>query len=112
MPTPEDPTIKALITTYASDPAYQALINQEIGWTNVPIARNYDGDSLMGTFVNDAIYSDLNTDATPKTTSTWCSTTPVACGRTSPVRDLPVQGDLRNDVQRSSVRQRDRGGDA
>lgn len=59
----EDATIKALIATYTSDPAYQTLINQEIGWTNVPIARNYDGDSLMGAFVDDAIYNDLNTDA-------------------------------------------------
>jgi 5'-nucleotidase / UDP-sugar diphosphatase len=63
VPTPEDPTIKTLISSYTSDPAYQALINQEIGWTNVPIIRNYDGDSLMGYFVNDAIYSQVNTDA-------------------------------------------------
>ncbi len=58
-----DPTVEALIGTYTSDPAYQALIGEKIGWTNVPIARNYEGDSLMGYFVNDAIYSDLNTDA-------------------------------------------------
>jgi 2',3'-cyclic-nucleotide 2'-phosphodiesterase (5'-nucleotidase family) len=31
----------------------------------VPITRFYDGDSLMGAFVNDAIYNDLNTDAEP-----------------------------------------------
>jgi 2',3'-cyclic-nucleotide 2'-phosphodiesterase (5'-nucleotidase family) len=36
----------------------------EIGWTNGPITRNYDGDSLMGAFVNDAIYGELNSDAT------------------------------------------------
>ncbi len=48
----------------SDDPAYQALINQEIGWTNVPIVRDYNGDSLMGYFVNDAIYNDLNTDGT------------------------------------------------
>lgn len=59
---PYDPAIDALIASYTSDPAYQALINQEIGWTNVPIVRNYDGDSLMGYFVNDAIYNDLNND--------------------------------------------------
>ena len=63
--TPEDPAIKALINTYATDPAYLTLINTEIGYTNVPITRNYDGDSLMGYFVNDAIYNDLNTDGTP-----------------------------------------------
>jgi 2',3'-cyclic-nucleotide 2'-phosphodiesterase (5'-nucleotidase family) len=60
-----DLAIEALIATYTSDPDYQALINQEVGWTNVPITRNYDGDSLMGYFVNDAIYNDLNTDAVP-----------------------------------------------
>ncbi len=57
-----DAAIEALIKTYTDDPDYQALINQEIGYTNVPIGRNYDGDSLMGYFVNDAIYNDLNTD--------------------------------------------------
>lgn len=61
-----DPTIEALIASYVSDPAYQALINQEIGWTNVPITRNYDGDSLMGYFVNDAILNDLNNDSVPE----------------------------------------------
>ena len=61
-----DPAIETLIATYTSDPDYQALINQEIGWTNVPIARNYDGDSLMGYFVNDAIYYDLNNDLVPE----------------------------------------------
>jgi 2',3'-cyclic-nucleotide 2'-phosphodiesterase (5'-nucleotidase family) len=61
-----DAAIEAVIKTYTDDPDYQALINQEIGWTNVPITRNYDGDSLMGYFVNDAIYNDLNTDAKPE----------------------------------------------
>jgi 2',3'-cyclic-nucleotide 2'-phosphodiesterase / 3'-nucleotidase / 5'-nucleotidase len=60
---PVEPVVDALIASYNSDPAYQALINQEIGWTNVPIARNYDGDSLMGYFVNDAIYKQVNSDA-------------------------------------------------
>jgi 2',3'-cyclic-nucleotide 2'-phosphodiesterase (5'-nucleotidase family) len=57
-----DPTINALIQGYVAAPDYQNLINQEIGWTNVPIGRNYNGDSLMGSFINDAIYMDLNTD--------------------------------------------------
>jgi 2',3'-cyclic-nucleotide 2'-phosphodiesterase (5'-nucleotidase family) len=61
----QDPTLAALVASYVNDPAYQSLINQEIGWTNVPIARDYNGDSLMGYFVNDAIYNDLNTDGTP-----------------------------------------------
>jgi 2',3'-cyclic-nucleotide 2'-phosphodiesterase (5'-nucleotidase family) len=63
---PYDATVQGIIDTYANNPAYQALINQEIGYTNVPIARNYDGDSLMGYFVNDAIYNDLNTDSKPE----------------------------------------------
>lgn len=58
-----DPVIDAMVTSYATDPDYLALINQEIGYTNVPITRDYNGDSLMGYFVNDAIYNDLNTDA-------------------------------------------------
>ncbi len=62
--TAEDPTIKDVINTYATNPDYQALINTEIGYTNVPIVRNYDGDSLMGYFINDALYNDLNADAT------------------------------------------------
>ena len=61
----QDPTINALINTYASDPWYQSEINRVVGYTNVPIVRNYNGDSLMGAFVNDAIYNDLNTDAEP-----------------------------------------------
>lgn len=60
----QDPTIDALIDGYVADPAYQTKINEEIGWTNVPIARYYDGDSLMGYFINDAILNDLNSDGT------------------------------------------------
>ncbi len=60
---PYDAAIDALIKTYTDNPDYQALITEEVGWTNAPIVRNYDGDSLMGYFVNDAIYNDLNTDA-------------------------------------------------
>jgi len=62
---PEDPTVKARVELWASDPWYQAEINRVVGFTNVPIVRFYDGDSLMGAFVNDAIYNDLNTDAEP-----------------------------------------------
>jgi 2',3'-cyclic-nucleotide 2'-phosphodiesterase (5'-nucleotidase family) len=58
------PAVDDVVKLYANDPDYQSLINQEIGWTNVPIVRNYEGDSLMGYFVNDAIYNDLNTDGT------------------------------------------------
>lgn len=58
----EDPTIKALVDSYVNDPAYQALINEPIFQTNVEIIRNYNGDSLMGKMVNDAIYNELNHD--------------------------------------------------
>lgn len=61
-----DAAIESLIQTYVTDPDYVALINTEIGWTNVPIIRDYNGDSLMGDFVNDAIYNDLNTDGFPE----------------------------------------------
>jgi 2',3'-cyclic-nucleotide 2'-phosphodiesterase (5'-nucleotidase family) len=60
----KDPAIDALITSYATDPAYQALINQPIGYAQTDLLRNYDGDSMMGDFVDDAIYYQLNSDAT------------------------------------------------
>jgi 5'-nucleotidase / UDP-sugar diphosphatase len=62
---PEDATIKAAVDAWANDPWYQEQINRVVGYTNVDIVRNYNGDSLMGAFVNDAIYNDLNTDAEP-----------------------------------------------
>ncbi|WP_322510052.1 bifunctional metallophosphatase/5'-nucleotidase, partial [Anaerolinea sp.] len=58
----EDSTIKALVEGYVNDPDYQALINEPIFQTNVEIIRNYNGDSLMGKMVNDAIYNELNND--------------------------------------------------
>ncbi|WP_303773334.1 bifunctional UDP-sugar hydrolase/5'-nucleotidase [Anaerolinea thermophila] len=61
----EDPTIKALVEGYVNDPAYQALINEPIFYTNVPIVRDYNGNGLMGEMVNDAIYNELNNDAEP-----------------------------------------------
>ena len=61
----ENPAIKAAIDAWASDPWYQSQINRVVGYTNVPLVRNYNGDSLMGSFVNDAIYFDLNTDTEP-----------------------------------------------
>jgi 2',3'-cyclic-nucleotide 2'-phosphodiesterase (5'-nucleotidase family) len=61
-----DPTIDALITAYASDPAYQALINQPIGYSAVDLPRlGGTGDNMMGTFVDDAIYNALNNDGEP-----------------------------------------------
>lgn len=59
-----DPTVDGIVKGYASDPAYQALINQPIGYTQVDLLRNYNGDSMMGDFVDDAVYSALNSDGT------------------------------------------------
>jgi 2',3'-cyclic-nucleotide 2'-phosphodiesterase (5'-nucleotidase family) len=62
----KDATIDSLITGYASDPAYQALINQPIGYSAVDLPRNGGTiDNMMGTFVDDAIYNYLNTDGDP-----------------------------------------------
>jgi len=62
--TPKDPTIDALITSYASDPVYQALINQPIGYSAVDLPRLAGKvDNMMGTFIDDAIYNYLNTDS-------------------------------------------------
>ncbi len=41
----EDAAVKALIATYASDPDYLALVNTPIGYSQVDLLRNYDGDS-------------------------------------------------------------------
>lgn len=60
-----DPVIAAAIDDWANDPWYLSEINRVVGFTDVPITRFYDGDSLMGAFVNDAIYYDLNGDAEP-----------------------------------------------
>jgi 2',3'-cyclic-nucleotide 2'-phosphodiesterase (5'-nucleotidase family) len=62
---PEDPDVKALIAEYANDPWYQELINLPIGYTQTDLLRNYNGDAMMGDFVDDAIYGALNADAEP-----------------------------------------------
>ena len=62
----KDPGIDALITGYASDPTYQTLINQPIGYSAVDLPRlGGTVDNMMGTFVDDAIYHYLNTDGDP-----------------------------------------------
>ncbi len=60
----EDPAVKAVIDSYASDPAYLALINKPVGYVQTDLLRDYNGDNMMGDFVDDAIYNALNTDAT------------------------------------------------
>ena len=61
----EDPAIAALVSSYAGDPAYVGLINTPIGYVKVDLLRNYNGDSMMGDFVDDAIYNRLNNDTEP-----------------------------------------------
>lgn len=57
-----DPTINTLVNGFATDPDYLDLINQDVGYTNVPLMLNYNGDSIMGSFICDAIFNDLNSD--------------------------------------------------
>jgi 5'-nucleotidase/UDP-sugar diphosphatase len=60
---PKDPVIDALITAYATDPTYVALVNTPIGYSAVDLPRNGGGvDNMMATFIDDAIYNYLNTD--------------------------------------------------
>ena len=60
---PRMPPSRPWSTGYASDPAYLALINQPIGYTQIDLLRNYNGDSIMGPFIQDAVYGALNEDA-------------------------------------------------
>ena len=60
---PEDAATKAQVNVWASDPAYQAQINQVIGFSKVDLVRDYNGDNFVGDLVNDSIYYDLNTDS-------------------------------------------------
>ncbi len=59
----KDPTIDALITSYATDPDYLALINTPVGYSAVDLPR-LGGvvDNMMATFIDDAIYNYLNSD--------------------------------------------------
>ena len=59
----QDPVIQSLIDSYANDSAYLALVNQAVGYVQTDLMRNYNGDSMMGDFVDDSIYNSLNSDA-------------------------------------------------
>ncbi len=62
----EDAGVAAVINTYANDPTYLALVNQEIGYSAVDLGRNGGiSDNMMGAFIDDAIYNFLNTDTDP-----------------------------------------------
>ncbi len=62
---PVDPAIDTLIASYATSPAYIALVDQPIGYVQVDLLRDYNGDNMMGDFIDDALYSALNDDAEP-----------------------------------------------
>jgi len=63
---PQDPTVAGVIAGYATDPAYLALVNTPVGYSSVDLPRlNGTVDNMMGTFIDDAIYNYLNTDAYP-----------------------------------------------
>ncbi|MFN8630349.1 MAG: metallophosphoesterase [Chloroflexota bacterium] len=60
----EDAAVKAVIDGYATDPDYLSLVNQPVGYSAVDLGRNGGtADNMMGTFIDDAIYGYLNTDA-------------------------------------------------
>jgi 2',3'-cyclic-nucleotide 2'-phosphodiesterase (5'-nucleotidase family) len=60
----EDVTIKSVIDTYATDPAYLAIVNEPVGYSAVDLPRlGGNADNMMGTFIDDAIYNYLNSDA-------------------------------------------------
>ena len=58
----KDPIVDALVTSYATNPAYLAMVNQPVGYSAVDLPRSNTGDNMMGTFIDDAIYNYLNTD--------------------------------------------------
>lgn len=60
---PEYQPIKNVVDSYVNDPAYQAQINQPVGYVQVDLKRNYNGDNMMGSFVQDALYNYFNEDA-------------------------------------------------
>jgi 2',3'-cyclic-nucleotide 2'-phosphodiesterase (5'-nucleotidase family) len=62
---PEDATVKGVIQSYANNPDYMARINQPVGYAQTDLSRNYNGDQVMGEFVDDAIYNYLNSDNQP-----------------------------------------------
>jgi 2',3'-cyclic-nucleotide 2'-phosphodiesterase (5'-nucleotidase family) len=61
----EDSAVKGVIDSYATDPDYLALVNTPVGYSAVDLGRSNTSDNMMGSFIDDAIYNYLNTDAEP-----------------------------------------------
>jgi 5'-nucleotidase/UDP-sugar diphosphatase len=59
-----DDAISTVIQGYVTDPDYTSLINAPIGYVRVDLMRNYNGDNMMGNFIDDSIYNQLNYDGT------------------------------------------------
>jgi 2',3'-cyclic-nucleotide 2'-phosphodiesterase (5'-nucleotidase family) len=57
---PTDPAMDTLMATYTGDPAYQAKINQFIGYTNIPLTPDYNSESTLSNMVQDAVYGQMN----------------------------------------------------
>ncbi|GEM_PF-1277893 len=60
----EDADVKAKVAQWI-DPTFIAQRDTVVGFSNVDLVRNYNGDNTMGRFINDAIYNDLNKDSEP-----------------------------------------------
>lgn len=68
----QDTDINTLVTSYATNPAYLAIVNTPVGYSSVDLNRTASSaagsgntDNMMGTFIDDAIYNYLNTDGEP-----------------------------------------------
>lgn len=62
----QDATLNTLVTGYATNPSYLATVNQPVCYSAVDLPRNSGlSDNMMGTFIDDAIYNYLNSDAEP-----------------------------------------------
>lgn len=60
----QDTTINGVVNSFANDPGYLSLVNTPVGYSHVDLPRlGGNADNMMGTFINDAIYNYLNTDA-------------------------------------------------
>lgn len=52
----KDPVLDALVTSYANDPTYLAIVNQPVGYSAVDLGRSNTTDNMMAAFIDDAIY--------------------------------------------------------
>jgi 2',3'-cyclic-nucleotide 2'-phosphodiesterase/3'-nucleotidase len=58
----KDPTIDALVASYAADSDYLTLVNTPVGFSAVDLSRSPTVDNMMGAFIDDAVYGYLNSD--------------------------------------------------